>query len=645
MLNRYKNSIQDILLMIKEKKSLDKTELETIISLIEEDYNKIKSIVIPYIKKYDYNYIKSLLKEESINVFENNYLMDKLSSNSNCLIINNFDSLYNKYNQIKKACGFKYNNIDNIDLAVENSLNSFSILNNIFIKECENYTETSLGIEESIESESEPIKFFLFKDEYDLEKYYMFFKELANNFLDLSFDLTILDESTIIKFINMITYAIVHNTLLNEFYMVLKIIVDKNSFKLDSDYTLNYITANDNIDLSIESYNDYFIRSTEDKEVEKLVNKAEKAVDNSRTVDEELGDKKAGLLKRIKDKLSKTPVQVKTAVNKLRLFIHNRSSVPFYKKILGKIDGLYDFYADKAFIDETRFKGDPVLLLKNTICPNIIRIGKEMAKLADETEGMMKKCCSMSSKEAVVELGEKWARKLPDLTLAGEKMEELNLKQRIKFSTRTRMVDILMKEPEGLKIYGFTRESMIVKALPPVNHYLVSMLLVNPQEKPQNMAVSEIFEGPDSFRIMANAEKGDIFQIGELMNAVLANKLNAETFQRIEDRMKMTNSKLKGMVNSDDSEQNKETDRLYKQTMDGFRDSVEILAKQKIYISDMINVYGNLIMRIDALATRSIRQMNFVETENADPRYKMGKGNATMMKTKYTSQMANKYNN
>lgn len=648
MLNWYKNTIQDILLLIKNRKTLDKNEFETIITLIQKDYEKVKSIVIPYIQKYNFIYVKSLLKEESINIFENNYLIDKLSENNNCLSIVEFNKFYKDFNNIESSCGFKYNNVQNLELAINKAFDNLSVLNNIFIQECKDCTNTELGIEEYIDSESSPVKLLLFKNEFELEKYYLFFQDLSTRYVDLSTDLTIIDESSLVKFVNIITYAVVYNTLFNEFYMVIKSLVEKNTFRTDTEYTVDYITANNNIDLSIESYNDYFIQSMEDKEVEKMVNKASKAVDkatdDSRTTAEEMGDKKAGLLKRIKDKISKVPVQCKTAINKMRLFLHNRKSTFTYKKVLGKIDGLYDFYADKAFIDETRFKGDPVLILKNTICPNIIRIGKEMAKLADETEGMLKKCGTMSTKESVIELGEKWARKLPDLTLAGEKMEELNLKQRIKYSTRTRMVDILMKEPEGLKIYGFTRESMIVKALPPVNHYLVSMILVNPQERPQNMSVSEIFEGPDSFRIMANAEKGDIFQIGELMNVVLANKLNAETFQRIEDRLKQTQSKFKGMTNSDDSEQNKETDKLYKQALDGFKDSVEILAKQKIYISDMINVYGNLIMRIDALSIRAVRQLQYVEAENADPRYKMGKGNATMKKTAYTTQMANKYN-
>lgn len=648
MLNRYKNSIQDILLLIKEKKALNKNELETVISLLKEDYDKIKSIIIPYIQKYNYNYIKSLLNEEFINIFDNSYLINKLSSNNNCLSIVEFNKFYSYFNHIEDTCGFKYNNINNIDLVVDNAFNNISISNRMFVKESSDYTEIDKAIEENIDSELSPVKLVLFKNHFELEKYYIFFNDLSARPVDLNTDLTIIDESSLVKFINIITYAVIYNTLFNEFYMVIKAIVEKNTFRTETEYTIDYIGANNNIDLSIESYNDFFVRSFEDKEVEKLVNKAsnakEKTENDSRTIAEENGDKKAGLLKRIKDKLSKVPVQTKTAINKLRLFVHNRTSVHVYKQSLGKIDGLYDFYADKAFIDETRFKGDPVLILKNTICPNIIRIGKEMAKLADETEGMMKKCGTMSTKEAVIELGEKWARKLPDLTLAGEKMEELNLKQKIKFSTRTRMVDILMKEPEGLKIYGFTRESMIVKALPPVNHYLVSMMLVNPQEKPQNMAVSEIFEGPDSFRIMANAEKGDIFQIGELMNAVLNNKLNAETFQRIEDKMKQTQSKFKGMTNSDDSEHNKEVEKLYKQVLDGFKDSIEILAKQKIYISDMINVYGNLIMRTDLLVQRCLKQLMLVESENADPRYKMGKGGPTLKKTAYTTQMANKYN-
>ena len=331
----------------------------------------------------------------------------------------------------------------------------------------------------------------------------------------------------------------------------------------------------------------------------------------------------------------------KTFSNKVRMFLNNRKSKWIYSRTLGKLDGLYEQYSGDAQIKENNFKDDPVMILKNQLCPDIIRIGKEVAILCDHVEELMKKASNMNSPEAIINLANEWVKssKIPDLSLAGEKTENLTLSKKIIFGTRSRLVNIICKNNN--KIYGFSFQSMVVKKLPPPNIFVISYFLLNFQEVPQPQRVSDIFKSADSFRIMANAEKGDIFQISELMNAVLKNKLTAETFEKIEVRRKEINSKMKDAFKTNQEvELEDDKKKQFKEALKGFEESLKVMYKQKLYVAEIINVFANMIMRIDKLCTDSLKSMLAVEASKVDPRFQKQMGNMVLYKTKHTQDIA-----
>lgn len=409
------------------------------------------------------------------------------------------------------------------------------------------------------------------------------------------------------------------------------------------DVVMNYFNLN-----SYENIDN--ILSSEDKHIEKLVDKAaevrqttdklkEEASDNA---DEGDGEKKTNVFKKVANKVKQVPVMVKTFSNKVRMYLNSRKTKWIYSRTLGKLDGLFEQYGGDAQVKENNFKDDPVLILKDQLCPDIIRIGKEVALLCDEVENLMKKASGLSNPEGVIQLANEWIKgsKLPDLSLTGEKMENITFKRKIVLGTRSRLVNIICKKNN--KIYGFSFQSMVVKKLPPPNIFVISYFLLNFQEMPSAQRITDIFKSPDSFRIMASAEKKDVFQISELMNAVLKNKLTAETFDRIEARRKETKLHMRDSFKKTGKEElDKQKEKDFRDSLAGFEESLKIMFKQKLYVAEIINVFANMIMRIDKLCVHSLRAMLAVEASKVDPKFRKQMGSNVLYKTKQTEAVAN----
>ena len=664
MMSFYKESLVDFLNEIE--KSRDENKCKLILEQVKKDNDKLKDILKNFLSSNNYFYIKQkipfnqpvdlYITEPSINDYKNKNLA-----------IRKFNDFNNLYKDCISKIKDKHNSISNLNNAIQDALVALFKFKDLFTIEVEK-------IDTGFEDEIDDLKSFtctMFESDIDLHNYYNFLERLSELFIDFNIgDFSVSPDSKIVKYVNIISFTTIINSIIREILLILQSILDNQNYT-DVENTVDYITTHDNIDLNLGVESLHYLFSLEDKQVDKLVKKAEKlkekaenkdkkpsstnsalAKKSKNSIDEENSltendsengeeeNPKASKLRKLKDKISRIPVMTKTFINKTRLFFHNRKSVRLYKRVWGKFEGLWKYYAGDSTIDENRFKGDPVLLLKDTIAPDIIRIGKEVAVLCDEVENIHRKAAASTSKEAVIGMAEKWCKKIPDLTLSGERMDGVNLKKRIVYGTRTRLVNIITKVNN--EIYGFNKESMIVKALPPPNLFMISYIVENPQEKPRDQTVPDIFNGPDSFRIMANAEKNDIFQISKLMDAVIKNKLNAETFAKIEDQRKQADARMKNALqDSDNPEEQKEIDKQYKLAMDGLKESVEVMVKQKLYIAELINIFGNLIQRIDKLCIRCINMMLALEAENADKKFRGGLGaGKSLYKTNHTSDLA-----
>lgn len=669
--NIYINPI-DIKMLFYEKSYNNMDEEIEVYKNIKErlisDNKKIVSVSKEFLKKYTKNYLYHIAdyNNQVVNI-EIPYDESTDFIFPDKCEIKSYDDFLKKFYKLKNKC-YKYIGMNSVTLENVNRwekilqemttvlVTDVSYSTIMYFKD--NDLSISISFEELVmnddtnESHSQKKQLFVFErflKTKDIINYYDFFENLVNEEIKLENQYDnpsiILNYYVFTQQMNDLILLYFYNGLMIQLYTLFKAITSRFIDKEKEDVADMLINRNV-YTLGVEYFNPNSF-SIEDEDVEKLVDQAQNAKKQSenekKEADKENKDEgtTASTLNKIKEKISKTPLQAKTFVNKTRMFLQNRKSVWLYKRVLGKIDGLYEFYAGDAIIDESKFKDDPVTILKDKLAPDIIRIGKEVAKLCDEVEKFSKQAAAMESYEAVIELGKKWCKNLPDLTKAGEKMDDLSITKKIEYATRTRLVEILTKNND--KIYGFTKESMIVKKLPPPNHFVISYILINPQEKPIDQSVSEIFKSADSFRIMANAEKNDVFQIHELMQAVLNNKMDAETFERIEARRKVANERIReNNAKHGKDEIDEEVQKEYRATMEGIKKSVETMAKQKIYVGEIINLFGNLVMRIDKLCIRCIRTMLAVEAEKSDDRYrnKLGAGKG-IMATSQTAAVAN----
>lgn len=334
------------------------------------------------------------------------------------------------------------------------------------------------------------------------------------------------------------------------------------------------------------------------------------------------------LFEKLKNRIQSIPAQITTLKKKADLFFSKRKNIKLYKRTLGKIPSLYKRYGSETMIDESVMKGDPVEILTTKATSYIINMGKHVGEISDQLLNMMNSISNASSYESVKSIINKWVDDSPVKTKDGELSENKDkIATRMRKATRAKLVECIVAEND---IYGYTPESMVLKKFPPPNHTIVSLFVENPFERPSAQPVTEIFKSPESFEIMANSDKRKIFSISELQNAVLRNKINAETFKDIERRRNEVMKKMKQGVyihkeNEDDDDTNKENERLLKEALKGCKLSIKEVAQMKIYVMDCINIYFSMVLRIDKLCIASINAMLLTEKKHSDSNYNMGK--------------------
>ena len=131
------------------------------------------------------------------------------------------------------------------------------------------------------------------------------------------------------------------------------------------------------------------------------------------------------------------------------------------------------------------------------------------------------------------------------------------------------------------------------------------------------ICVSEIFKSADSFDILANSDKTDIFNVANMTSAVLNKTVNGNVMNEIKENKASAISNFKRA----DVENKKDEAKIIDSIWDGVNASCKLLLGQKSYLIKCINIYFDMILRIDNLAVNSIKQMLQVENEHRDTRY------------------------
>jgi len=297
----------------------------------------------------------------------------------------------------------------------------------------------------------------------------------------------------------------------------------------------------------------------------------------------------------------------------------------FYKKYLGRIDGLFKFYADAAQIKENKLKGDPVKILNNEAVTYIRDIIINSRKLYQELVTLAK---SIASDDNVENILKQFAKFLDININELKESEKLDLKKMIYSRAIYKMGEVLLQNGNH-EVYGYTLDSIKENnKLPPPNHVIVSLFVVNPHEEPQAQSVSSIFDGPESFKIMDKNQQIDITKMVSMSNDELAKIGNTDDLKKLIEMQKISKLKVTQFIRSafnqgDKDEKNKVNryKRMIENGWDGLIQAMKEFQNFKNYLIDVCSSYLNMVERIDKLCRMAIAEMLLIEKSSKDVRY------------------------
>lgn len=365
---------------------------------------------------------------------------------------------------------------------------------------------------------------------------------------------------------------------------------------------------------SIKSINDSVNKRLNNKSTENYYDFSFEEEKNKHMVDAKNAQKHSLL-----DKIKELPSKANLISQNFQLWARKRKNLGFYKKYLDRVEsGLYDKYSGEARVKENRMIDDPVVILKdkakvyihdivegvNAIYKNLLNTTKEL-----EDEVNSDKCIQIIDKYI--------GKDVVEQNIKGEKANIKSYKDKILNATKLKIAKVLM-ENGNRRVYGYTVKNMVLKGYPTPNHLIVTLFVDNPEEAPQEQSVNEIFKSTESFNIIGDSDKQDIFNVGNMTKAALNKTVDDKVMNTIEMFKSNALNKFKSAALDNKKEQGKIIDQIW----DGIKLSSKELLSRKAYIIDCINIYYQMILRIDNLAVRAIKSMLAQENLNLDDRYK-----------------------
>lgn len=314
--------------------------------------------------------------------------------------------------------------------------------------------------------------------------------------------------------------------------------------------------------------------------------------------------------------LSEIPQMITEISRKFKMFRMKSKNHFFYKKYLGRIDHLYERYANEARVKENKMNGDPVKILKEKATQYIERVSDQFIALHGELMNMSKQIERAEDPKVALGIINKYLRDYKtDLTKANE------IPVRMMKATKDRVAQIIL---EGNRIYGYTRESIIAKKVPPPNHTIVSLFVDNPHEVPEVQAVSDIFESVDSFKLIAANQKKPVFDVSLVTNNLVAKGVQRGDLKYVSkashismNNVNRFNKEHKGDKEQLEGDQKKQMSCIWK----GLKQSTSYMVKMKKYVANMIKFYFVMMCRIDRLCKTAVVALLYVERSKVDKRF------------------------
>jgi hypothetical protein len=323
--------------------------------------------------------------------------------------------------------------------------------------------------------------------------------------------------------------------------------------------------------------------------------------------------------KPISQKLQETKQKTQHRFKQFQMWARKRKNLGFYKKYLDRVkSGLYDRYGDDAKVRENEMIDDPTIILKDVVPQYIRDVVKDTNNLYTQFLDIAKRVGNAGNEKVAIAIIEPYLKGTLVQNIKGEKIkDDIAWRKKLVQATRYKIAKILLRNGKH-QVYGYTAKSITLKKKPTPNHLIVSHFVHNPNEAPQIQMVTNIFKSADSFDILADTDKKDIFNMGALSQAVLTKTVDGKIFNEIKLIKHAPGNKYERNNRMEDDKGNLNTlDDIWKGIMLSGREFLSL----KNYFIECINVFYDMILRIDKLAVKSINQMLEVEATRRDDRY------------------------
>ena len=353
----------------------------------------------------------------------------------------------------------------------------------------------------------------------------------------------------------------------------------------------------------------------EEKPEPKKEEKPSKEKDLSHRVEQK--NKNGG--KNVFDYLNEAKSKASTITKKFQLWTRQRKNLSFYKKYLDRVQsGLYERFASQAIVTENDMVDDPVQILKGSAQNYIRSLVKNINSLYETVTKMAKDLESKPSVDSAIPVIQSYCKDILDQKISGKRIDEnkLTWKEKLINATRYKIAKILLSNRDT-GVYGYTPRNIVLKKYPTPNHLIVTLFVKDPEMKPHEQNVSDIFKSPESFEILADSDKQDVFNIANMTEAILNKTVNNKVLNEIKENKNICLTKFKNANIEDKKDQGKILDSIW----DGLNASCKELLSRKAYLIDCINIYFDMILRIDELGIKCIKEMLNVEESVNDDRY------------------------
>ena len=296
----------------------------------------------------------------------------------------------------------------------------------------------------------------------------------------------------------------------------------------------------------------------------------------------------------------------------------------FYRSNLGKIDHMFKLYASEAMVLENELNGDPVKILMNNCTKYVANLINGTLKEYTLFEKHVEQLFSCNSFPDMVQMVNKRVIN-KNFKLLGDKIEPKHVRKALIKDLRYRIATIILTNNE---IYGYTVESMVEKKYPPIYQAVISLFTYKAHEKAVEQSVGDIFDGPESFKIMGRDFKKVVLDASKYTSTKLGSLNLAADYQQMEGKLQRyrKDSKLSIRNGSD----NKLAD-----AKDSHKDLSKRLSVLKnvqliyeafvpifMYVAKSGDVMYRTCMKIDFLCQDSIKAMLNIERTKSDTNYK-----------------------